>query len=240
MIRNRQKTIYAVSSILTLFFLAVILTSIILPESMGDMAPPILFLSIFLGITCLVVALMFRKRSKLIEQAIEKGDFIARWQFSPSEWNQYIEYEYAERKAQRKAAFIFLSIIIIIIFTIFIFVIDEAKLAMFLTMVGLEGFLALFAFIIPFLLKKGSKPEEAEILIMKESVLLNRQFHSWHAFSSALLSARIKEKPFRHLELVYSYVTRFGKQSYKLFVPVPETADAEEVIKILKKENELR
>jgi hypothetical protein len=208
-------------------------------DDVGEMAAPTLFISLFLFITCLVVTLMFWKRSRMIDQAMEKRDFIARWKFSVSEWEKYVEYEHTERKAQRKAAFFFLGIIIIIVFTVFIFIIEDVKLEMFIAMLGLIGILSLFAFVFPFMIKKLHKAEGAEVLILPEGILLNRQFHSWHSFSSELLSAEIKVKPFKHLEVVYSYVTRFGKQAYTVLVPVPASADAKVAVEKLKKENEL-
>lgn len=233
MIKNRQKKIYLAFALLSLVFLLIILYGIISPDSLGDMMPPVLFLSFFLGISCMVITIMFWRRSRLIDSAMAQKNYIARWQFSPSEWEKYINYEYQKRSAQRKAAFIFLGIITVIIFTIFIFIIDDAQLAMFLTMLGLLGILALFAFVIPFLIYKASKREAAEVLILNEGILLNQQFHSWNYFSSDLLSAQVKEKPFKHLEVVYSYVTRFGKQAYTVFVPVPEGEDAAAVVKKL-------
>ena len=240
MIKNRQKKITVVSLLLTLFFLITFLCMIAFYDDVGEMAAPVLFMSIFLFITCLFVTLMFWKRSRMIDRAMENGDFIARWKFSVSEWERYVTYEYSERNVQKKTAFFFLSVIIIIIFTIFIFVIEDAKMAMFLAMLGLIGILSLFAFVFPFMIKKLHKAEEAEVLILPEGILLNKQFHSWHSFSSELLSAEINEKPFKHLEVVYSYVTRYGKQPYTVFVPVPESADAEAVVERLKKENELK
>ncbi|HOO32435.1 MAG TPA: hypothetical protein PK466_03805 [Thermotogota bacterium] len=239
MIKNRQKKIYLVSLILALLFLAIILFSILSPDTMGEMMPPVFFMSVFLGISCLVVAIMFRKRSRLIEQAMDQKDYIVRWTFSPSEWERYINYEYAERMAMRKGAFIFLGILIVIIFTIFILCIDEAQLTMFFAMLGLLGILSFFAFILPWLAKITGKAKEAEVLILKEGILLDQQFHSWNYFSSDLISAEIAEKPFRHLELVYTFVSRNGKEAYPLFIPVPEGVDPTEVVVKLKKANDL-
>ena len=124
----------------------------------------------------------------------------------------------------------------------FVIFAEEAKLAMFLVMLALILLYAMAAFIVPWLLRKVRKNEDATVLILPKGVLLNKQFHSWDFPLSKLASASYEKKPFEHLEIVYNFVDRTGPRSYTINVPIPDGVNeqkAQSVIDDLKQSNGL-
>jgi hypothetical protein len=243
MIKNRQKRIYRVSLALTVTFTVLIFLTIGFFDSFGDSAPPILFLSFFLGIVCLVCTVIFLKRSREIDHALTDQSYIVQWDYTGEKWNAFMEKEDDFRTGQRKITFIFLTVITVIIFMMFvIFVEEEAKLAMFLVMLGLILLYAMAAFIVPWLLRKLRKSEDVTVLILPKGVLLHKQFHSWDFPMSKLASATYEKKPFQHLEIVYDFVDRTGPRSYTINIPIPDGVNeqkAHSVIEDLKRSNGL-
>jgi len=234
MIKNRQKKIYQVFLALTVVFTVLVFLTIGFFDSFGDSAPPILFLSFFLGIVCLICTFIFLKRSKEIEHALKDQSYIVQWDYTAEKWKAFMEKEDDFRTGERQVAFFFLTIITVIIFMMFvIFGEEDAKLAMFLVMLGLIVLYAMAAFIVPWLIRKLRKPEDVTILILPKGVLLNKQFHSWDFPMSKLASATYEKKPFQHLEIVYDFVDRTGPRSYTINVPVPEAVDEKKALSVI-------
>lgn len=241
MIKNRQKRIYQVFLGLTVVFFLIMIVTIAFFDSFNDWAPPTLFLSFFLLVVSLICVIIFRKRSKEIEHALADQNYLAQWHFSSAKWGAFMNQEDDFRTGKRKVAFVFLTVITVIIFMMFVIFAEEAKLVMFLVMLGLIGLYALAAFIVPWLIRRFRKDEEATVLILHKGVLLNKQFHSWDFPLSKLASASYEKKPYTHLEIVYDFVDRTGPRSYTVNVPIPDGEDeqAQKVIEELKRSNGL-
>lgn len=233
MIKNRQKKIYQVFLGLTLIFTLMILLIIGYFDSIGDWAPPALLMSFFLGIVCLICVFIFYKRSKEIEHALEDQSYIAEWHYSAKKWKEFMNVEDDFRTGERKVAFTFLTVITVIIFMMFVIFAEEAKLAMFLVMLGLILVYAMAAFIVPYLIRHFRKIEDVTVLILHKGVLLNKQFHSWDFPMSKLASASYEKKPFEHLEVVYDFFDRTGPRSYTINIPIPEGEDGKKVQNIV-------
>jgi len=219
-----------------------ILLIIVFFDSIGDWAPPALLLSFFLGIVGLICTVIFYKRSKEIEHALEDESYIAEWHYSAEKWEAFMNREDEFRTGQRKIAFVFLSVITVIIFMMFVIFAEEAKLAMFLVMLGLIVVYAMAAFIVPYLVRRFRKSEDVTVLILHKGVLLNKQFHSWDFPLSKLASVSYEKKNFEHLEIVYDFFDRTGPRSYTINIPIPEGEDeksAQSVIEKLRNSNGL-
>lgn len=230
MIRNRQKTIYYTFIVLTIIFVFGIFAFSSLFDFSMDLAGAGTFLSIFLAIVSFVLIFVFKKRSDAIDKALENKSYIAKWYFNEAEWEKYLKLEYSYRASEKKEICFFLSMITAIVFFLFIAFVKEARLAMFIFMVSIILLYSLMAFLIPFIIYKNHKKREAEVLIMEKGVLLNKQFHTWDTPMSEFVKAKIHKTPYRHIQIVYSFVDRIGERSYTVIVPIPETENAEEVL----------
>ncbi len=225
MVKNRQKTIYRVFLILTLVFGVMMPVIISMFDILGDSAPPLLFMSFFLAIVCLICTLIFRKRSRSIEHALKDKNYLAQWHFSPEKWKAFMEKDDQFRTGERTLAFTVLSVLTVIIFMMFVIFAEEGKLAMFLTMLGLIVLYALAAFIVPYFIRRFRKDEAATVLILSKGVLLNKQYHSWDLPLSKLASASFEKKPYEHVQITYEFVDRTGPRSYTINIPIPEDVE---------------
>ncbi len=232
-IKNRQRLIFKGFLIATICMIIALFVFIFWIEDI-DLKPAGTLLSLFLSIMFLIITIIFYKRSRAIEKALENNEYLARWHFDKEKWEEFVNREYNYRKAQRKALFVFLSVITVIIFSVFILVIDEAQLPMFLTMVGLVLMYAFLAFLAPFLSKCYHKKGEAEVLIMKNGILLNKQLHIWNVPTSKFKHAEFKEKPFPMITITYSFYDRTGPREYTVVSPVPNEREGRKVVEQLK------
>src|SRR6056297_1075937 len=235
--KNRQKTLYRVFLVLTLVFSTTTVYFMYAFDALGDIAGAGFMVSLLLALTFFICIFIFRKRSRVVEYALNKGSFIARWQYSEQEWEDYLRQEYGYRKERNKGIFIFLSIITVVIFMFFVLFVEEAKLAMFLVMLGLVAMYGLVAFIIPFLIYHFHKQHTAEVMIMEKSILIDKQFHTWDFPLSKFSSADVDTVPYPHISVVYEFIDRTGPRSYTVNIPVPEGENAHGVVEQLKKAN---
>ncbi len=239
MIKNRQKTIYRVFLVLTLVFAVMMPVIIELFDILGDSAPPLLFLSFFLAIVCLVCTLIFRKRSRSIEFALQDQNYLAQWHYSAENWKAFMEKDDQFRTGERTLAFIVLSVMTVIIFMMFVIFAEEGKLAMFLTMLGLIFLYALAAFVVPYFIRRFRKDEAVTVLILTKGVLLNKQYHSWDLPLSKLAGASYDKKPYEHLQVTYEFVDRTGPRTYTINIPIPEGVTGQQAQQVAEELNRL-
>lgn len=232
MIKNRQKSIYKCFFIAAISLIILLFVFILVIED-SDFKYAGIFLTFFLSVVFCIITFIFYKRSRTIEKALENNDFIARWKFSQKQWEDFIIKEYNLRKEQKRAMFFFLTIITVIIFLVFIFLINEGKLVMFLVMLGLVSLYAFMAFAVPILIKRFHSKGDAEVMIMKNGILLNKQLHVWNIPTSKFKKAEYSENPFEMIKITYSYYDRTGPRQYTVVSPVPDEKEAKRVIEIL-------
>lgn len=165
---------------------------------------------------------------------------MAAWTLNASQKKDYANFLFQNEK--NKNTFILFSIatIAIVIFGIFILVIDEGKLFMFLVLVSLLVFLSLFAFGAPLYYRYKNLKNDGEILIGAKFAYINGYFHNWDYVLSGLKKAIIIENPFYEIKLVYYYTDRTFTHSEALFIPANKEVDLENLIISLKKENKKR
>ncbi|RUA12376.1 MAG: hypothetical protein DSY82_01445, partial [Flavobacteriia bacterium] len=127
--------------------------------------------------------------------------------------------------------------IAIIVFGIFILVIDEGKMAMFLILLGLIAFLAAFAFGMPFYYRFKNLRGDGKILLGAKYAYINGYFHNWDFPLSGLSKVKPIKDPFYGINLIYYYTDRTLKNSEELFIPANEDIDIKALVEQLKKAN---
>lgn len=232
MIKNRQKSIYRGFFITAISLIFIMFIFIFVIED-SDFKYAGMVLTFFLSLVSSIITFIFFKRSKIIEKALEKNDYVAKWKFSEEEWEKFISMEFNIRKEQKSAMFIFLTIITVIIFVAFILIIDEGKMGMFLVMLGLIGLYAFTAFIVPFFINLFHLKSDVEVMIMKNGILLNKQLHVWNIPTSKFQKAEYTDKPFKMIKITYSFYDRTGPRQYTVVSPIPDEKEARRVVEIL-------
>lgn len=229
---NSQKPKYIACIWLTLIFLALAFSGFMLFEALGGIAGAIILIGLAASLTSFICIFIFKKRSDALDRALSKNDYIARWKFTKREWQDFLKREHSLRRLEKAGIFIVLSIITLIIFMVFILFIDEGRMAMLFVMLTLIMIYAAAAFIVPAAMFKIRNREDAEVLILKKGILLDRTFHTWDFPFSKLTSAKYRERPYKRLEVAYEFFDRLGPRDYLVLVPVPNSVDAKEAMKV--------
>lgn len=187
--------------------------------------PAIAFISFFLLVSSIVIALMFRSREKKLQSLITGENLIASWTLNSAEKSQYVNYLFQNEKGKNMGIFIIITVLIVIIFGAFIIFIDEGKAAMFFVMLSLIAFIALFAFGMPFYYKSQNNANDGNILIGKNFAYINGYFHNWDFILSGIKKAKVIQTPFYGIYIQYYYTDRTFTNTEELHIPAPKDID---------------
>jgi len=177
------------------------------------------------------VAWMFHSRSKKLQSLITGANLLARWQLTPEQKEHYVSYLFESQRAKNKIIFSIMVVMFVLIFGGFIAVIeDDAKMPMFLAMVGFIAFLSLFAFGMPYYYRNSNRNGDGEILIGAKYAYINGYFHNWDFPLSGLRSVKIIKEPFYGISLIYYYTDRTLRHTYEMQIPANNDIDLKEVI----------
>jgi len=199
--------------------------------------PAIVMLSIFFLIVSLVVGYLFRNREKKLESLISGETLLASWTLDKTQKEAYVNYLFNNEKGKNYAILIVISVISVVIFGIFILVIDEGKLAMFLVLIGLLVLLSSFAVGMPRYYKYQNSKNDGIILIGAKYAYINGYFHNWDFKLSGLSKVKVMKAPFYGINIVYYYTDRTSQHSEELFIPANENENLDKLIDELKQKN---
>jgi len=218
------------------FFLLVIIIAFMDLDSL-PIHPAFFMLSIFFLIMSVIMAYMFRSREKKLQKLISGENLIAQWTLTPEQKKKYANFLFKYESGKNQIILFSISFIAIIVFGIFILVIDEGKMAMFLILLGLIAFLAAFAFGMPFYYRLKNLRGDGKILLGAKYAYINGYFHNWDFPLSGLSKVKPIKDPFYGINLIYYYTDRTLKNSEELFIPANEDIDIKTLADKLKKAN---
>lgn len=221
---------------ITGFFLLIVILAFMDLDAL-PIHPALAFISFFIVLSSIVIGYMFKSREEKKQTLITGENLLAEWTLTNEQKESYVNYLFEREKNKNRFILYSISAIAIVVFGIFILVIDEGKLFMFLILIGLILFLASFAYGMPFYYKKSNLKADGKILIGAKYAYINGYFHNWDFPLSGLKKARIITEPFYGLNLVYYYTDRALLHSEELFIPVAENVDLNELIGNLKELN---
>ena len=197
-------------------------------------------ISLWLSLSSLVIAWMFRKRSKKLQKLISGENLLAEWRLTPKMKEKYIDYFFEQERGKNLAILIVISVIAAFVFGLFILFIDDGKLFMLGVLVALILFLSLFAFGMPYYYRHSNRKGDGVILIGAKYAYVNGYFHNWDFPLSGLSRIKVIEKPFYGIRLVYHYTDRTLRHSEELVIPANEDMELESLVHSLKRLNQKR
>lgn len=218
------------------FFLLVIIIAFMDLDSL-PVHPAFVMLSIFFLIMSVIIGFMFRSREKKLQKLISGESLIAQWSLTKKQKKKYATYLFKHESGKNQVILFSISFIAIIVFGIFILVIDEGKLAMFLVLLGLIAFLAAFAFGMPLYYRFKNLRGDGKILLGGKYAYINGYFHNWDFPLSGLSKVKPIKDPFYGINLIYYYTDRTLRNSEELFIPANEDIDLKALAEELKKAN---
>jgi uncharacterized Zn finger protein (UPF0148 family) len=218
------------------FFLLIIIVAFMDLDSF-PIHPALMFLSFFFLSLSVIIAIMFRSREKKLQKLISGESLIAEWTLTREQKKKYANYLFKHESGKNQIILFSISFIAIIVFGIFILVIDEGKLAMFLVLLGLIAFLAAFAFGMPLYYRFKNLRGDGKILLGGKYAYINGYFHNWDFPLSGLSKVKPIKDPFYGINLIYYYTDRTLRNSEELFIPANEDIDLKVLAEKLKKAN---
>jgi len=230
--RNSTKIVKYITG----FFLLIVILAF-MDLDMLPIHPAIAFISFFIVLSSIVIGYMFKSREEKKQTLISGENLIAEWTLTSEQKENYASYLFEHEKNKNTFILYSISAIAIVVFGIFILVIDEGKLFMFLILIGLILFLASFAYGMPFYYKKSNLKGDGRILIGAKYAYVNGYFHNWDFPFSGLKKIKKIKTPFNGINLVYYYTDRTLSHSEELFIPVAEDIDLTKLIDTLKELN---
>ena len=230
-IQNNQSSITKKLWYAAAFFLLIIIIAFM---EIVEIHPSIIFISFFLFISSVIIGFMFRSREAKLQKLISGENLLAEWTLSDAQKKNYANYLFEHEISKNKIILFLIAGIAAVVFGIFILVIDEGKLFMFLVFIGLVIFLSIFAFGMPYYYKMKNTKADGHILIGAKYAYINGFFHNWDFLLSGLSRVKIITEPFYGINLVYYYTDRTFTHSEELFIPANEGTDLEELVETLK------
>jgi len=236
-VKNTQKPISFFFSVLTVIFIAVML----LPFFEGNPFSEIwalAFISIFLGISSIIVALIFRKRAKKMDKLLSGEKLLVHLELNEEMLQQYASTLKTESQQKNKAIMWVIGILFFVITIPFLFFIERDEIAGFLIIMSsilLIVFLASRFF--PFYYYKKNRKGDGQILIGVKYAYINGYFHNWDFPMSGLSKVKSIKQPFHGIHLSYFYTDRTWKHFHEIKIPLPDNFDSEPIIQQLKWSN---
>lgn len=190
----------------------------------------ITIIGIWLFITALIVAWVFKSRSKKLESLITGENVLASWQLAGMLKKQYVDQFFTKEKGKNTILFTIVTVFSVLIFGGFIVFMDEGKGFMAIAMFLLIGIVGFFAFVMPRHYRNKNLKGDGMVLIGKKFAYINGYFHNWDFPLSGLEKVKTLQKPFYGLHLTYYYTDRTLTNREELNIPAPREIDIEELV----------
>ncbi len=170
------------------------------------------------GIT---TAVLFFRLAKSYDRIRSNKNLLACWTYSDTEWKAFTEADY---KIDRKNRWILVGIIsaFAIFFGVLFAIMDrEAGIYVLFVMLVLIVLVSITAFLMSQQNYRRKVRHKGETLIASDGLILNGQLHAWNVIGSRLERVDYMEETPPMIEFEYSAVSRSGRDSYTVHVPIP-------------------
>lgn len=189
----------------------------------GDWAFGLLFLCLVFGITAIIVAIMYTKRTRLVSRMLRKENLLAHWTYSPSEWSAYAQKEHKENKREKRNLFLIVVAVSFIVGIILSIMHPDGWLIFLFTVLGIIMLSGGAATLAVWMRYQQNRKYQGEAYISSNAVYLNRELHVWKGYGAKLEEASYDDtkQTMPLLQIVYSSPSRSTRLYTTVRVPVP-------------------
>ncbi len=232
-IKNRQwRTAKAAGVIAFIAGLAVFLPFQSWSGLQGNYA--ITLVALFLFLSSVVVAFIFRSRGRKMDKLISGEEIIISWILDDETKKAYVNHLFISEKGKNNGLFIVIALFMVLFFGLFIIFIEEGRWMMFLFFLVITAFIALFAFGMPYYYRFRNNRGDGYVIIGRKYAYVNGFFHNWDFPLSGLKEVKVIQKPFYGILLRYYYYDRTLRNEELLTIPANRNIDLNELIDKLK------
>ena len=139
-----------------------------------------------IAITGIVAAIIYNGLANTLDGILKEENLLARWTYSPEEWQTYTEKEHAEDNAARKGLFLLIAVISVIVGVMLWIVKRDNPLVILFTILGIIAVVGLTAYLTASSNYRRNRKYLGEAYITRDGVYLNRQLHIWKGIGTHL------------------------------------------------------
>lgn len=236
-LKNRQKTTSRIFAGLTIIFIFLMLLPFF-DSNFLSKNWAIAFLGIFLSISSVIIALIFKSRAKKMEKLLSGEKLLIRLKLEKKMQLQYAETLRKESKEKNKAVMGVVGILFLVITVPFLFFLEKEEITGFLLVVGAIVLLVFLASrFFPFYYYRKNRNGDGQVLIGEKYAYINGYFHNWDFPLSGLSKVKAIREPFYGIQLAYFYTDRTWKHFQEIKIPLPPDFNPDSIIQQLKKAN---
>ncbi len=151
-------------------------------------------------------------------------NILARWEYTPEQWQQFIRWEKSERKME-----IIITMILVILFGTFI--LRLSREAPWFAAIGVSLIIAILYGAISYAVALNAiklKSKKATVVITTDAVLVNGHYNRLNGENLWFEKVEMKKADqFSYLEFVTGSTIRTGKTTHELRIPVPHDQEIE-------------
>lgn len=224
MIPNTEWKKVISSAIAAVVFTALCLVSFFTIDGMsGGFA--LAFVSFFLAVSSIVVALLFVRRARLMDAILADPSPLAHWTYPEEMARVSAEREYREYQERNRAMFIIIGGMLVVVALFFLIFVEEGGPETGLILLVFAAFLFVVSRLMPWLERRRALATSHEALITHSGIVYEGSvypFHSFLIFRGGVTFQKAGKKS--HSALVFSFtqlVGRFIIQPFDVVVPVP-------------------
>jgi hypothetical protein len=181
--QNKEKTGVWIGALIALAGLALMFLPGLFGVDMMNLGYALAFFGLFLLITGLITALIFRARARTMEQLLAGEEVLAHWTYQEFEGQHQVETEYkrlTERNRSLYLVMVFWFVLIGGAFVVADYVRTEEFNGLFIGLFfGCMLLLGAVAFLAPILWRRGAAQASRQVIISRNAVVMNDALHSW-------------------------------------------------------------
>jgi hypothetical protein len=224
-IQNRQKPIYIIAILLSVLFLIYFLGVIIIDDQYEDWVYATSVFSLLLFFAAFPTFLIYRRRSKYMEQIRSGKEIYRSWSCTEKEWRKYLDMRYKLKKGLNKTLFLTILVIGVVIGIIGSLMVEDILILY--IVLGLILFLTIPAFLFP-LMDKWMMSSHGIVILANKGVYLSGRLYNWDMASAKLKDVSlVKEDGLVLISFGYSYFTLTLSGYDTVYVPLSECMIAE-------------
>lgn len=197
----------------------------------------IAFIALCTFFTSLIVALMFRSRSRKMKSLLNQSKLLAGWDMDREMKDRYVAELRREIYARSKMLLWIISGFFLFFVVLFLFFIGDSWPLFLLIMGSVYLIIFIAGIAAPPYYTARNKNGDGHVLIGAKYIYINGFFHNWDFLHSGLSSLRVIDEPFRGIELIYFTRVRSTTQTQEIRIPVPDFVDPDQLVAQIQSEN---
>jgi hypothetical protein len=195
------------------------------------------FIALCSLLTSLIIALMYRNRSKKMKSLLNQSKLLIAWDMDREMKDIYVAEFRREIYSRSKMLLWVISGFFAFFIIIFLFIVKD-DWPVFLGIMGSAYLVILIAGLsAPPYYTSRNRRGDGHVLIGAKYIYINGYFHNWDFPLSGLSSIEPISKPFRGIELIYFFTVRRNVQTQEIRIPTPDFIDSEKLIAQIQSEN---